>query len=67
MPQVFKSGTFKGVDVRDAFAQAALQQNAVTVALGAIPWPAGLAPAAAALGSYRPGAAFACWGIIAGR
>jgi len=53
--EVFRTGTFKGVDVRDTFAQAAMQQEAVTVALGAIPWPTGLAPMAASLGSYKAG------------
>jgi hypothetical protein len=53
--QVFKSGPFRGVDVRDAFAQAALQQSPVTVDLRSIPWPAGLAPTPVALGNYPPG------------
>ena len=53
--QVFKSGTFAGVDVRDAFARSATNQEPVVVKLGPIRWPAGMAPAAAALGSYTPG------------
>ena len=51
----FRSGPFKGVDVNDAFARAAMQQSPVIVKLGAIPWPAQLAPTAAPLGSYKPG------------
>lgn len=54
--EVFTSGTFKGVDLHDTFARAALEQEPVTVALGAIPWPAGFAPTPAALGNYAPGA-----------
>jgi hypothetical protein len=53
--QVFQTGTFKGVDVHDAFAQAASQQEPVVVKLGPIPWPNGLAPVTAKLGSYAPG------------
>lgn len=53
--QLFKSGTFRGLPVTDAFAAAAVQQEPVVVKLGAIPWPAGLAPETAALGSYQPG------------
>jgi hypothetical protein len=52
----FRSGPFKGVDVRDSFARAALDQSPVIVDVGAIAWPASLAPKAAALGSYAPGA-----------
>ncbi|HTU34069.1 MAG TPA: hypothetical protein VMF66_09735 [Candidatus Acidoferrum sp.] len=51
----FESGTFRGVPVSDAFAVAALQQEPVVVKLGPIPWPAGLAPSPAPLGSYNPG------------
>ena len=51
----FKSGTFKGVDVNDAFARAATNQNPVVVSLGSIPWPASLAPKPAALGQYAAG------------
>src|SRR5580704_6934041 len=52
---VFKTGPFKGVAIDDAFARAALQQSPVTVSLRSIPWPQGLAPAAAQLGAYTPG------------
>jgi hypothetical protein len=55
--EVFTSGPFKGVDRRDRFALAALAQQPVVAAVGAIAWPAGLAPAAVPLGSYRPGQA----------
>ena len=54
-PEVFKSGPFKGVSVHDAFARAAQQQSAVTVKLGTIPWPSGLAPVPMALGGYSAG------------
>jgi len=53
----FRSGPFKGVDVKDTFARAAQQQQPVIVDLGAIAWPAGLAPTPAALGNYAPGEA----------
>jgi len=56
-PEVFKSGVFKNVSVTDAFAQAATQQQAVIVPLGAITWPAGLAPTAQPLGQYKAGTA----------
>jgi hypothetical protein len=52
---VFKSGPFKGVSIHDAFARAAQEQSAVTVKLGTIPWPSGLAPVPTALGSYTAG------------
>jgi hypothetical protein len=52
---VFKSGTFKGVDINDPFARAASEQSAVTVKLGPISWPANLAPTAAAMGSLAQG------------
>jgi hypothetical protein len=55
MPRKFQSGTFRGVPVTDAFAAAAVQQDPVVVQLGSIPWPAGFAPAAVALGAYSPG------------
>ena len=54
--EYFTSGTFKGVPVTDAFAAAALQQEAVVVKLGPIPWPSGLAPSPTALGTHKPGA-----------
>ena len=54
-PEVFRTGTFKGVSVTDAFAQAATQQSAVIVSLGAIDWPAGLVPTPQALGTYTAG------------
>lgn len=53
--KVFKSGTFAGVPVTDAFALAAAQETPVTVSLGTIPWPKGLQPQAAPLGKYVPG------------
>jgi kumamolisin len=53
--KVFKSGTFRGVDIHDPFAVAALAQTPVVVDLAPV-WPAGLAPTPTALGSYRPGA-----------
>ena len=53
----YRSGPFKGVDVRDSFARAALDQQPVIVDVGAVPWPAGLAPTPTALGTYAPGAA----------
>jgi hypothetical protein len=53
--EVFKSGTFKGVDTRDTFARAASEQEPVTIKLGPIAWPAGLAPAPTALGNYAAG------------
>jgi len=54
--EVFKSGPFRGVSIDGAFARSASAQNPVVVTLGSIPWPAGLAPTTAALGSYQPGA-----------
>ena len=54
--ELFQSGTFKGLDVHDAFAIAALAQQAVQSDPGAIPWPPNLAPAPVALGTYVPGA-----------
>src|SRR5580704_14249042 len=53
--EVFKTGEFKGVSVNDAFAVTALQQEAVTINPGPIPWPAGLAPTPAPLGGYQAG------------
>ncbi|HTC45135.1 MAG TPA: protease pro-enzyme activation domain-containing protein [Steroidobacteraceae bacterium] len=53
--KVFKSGTFRGVDVHDPFAVAALQESTVVVDIAPV-WPPGLAPTPAKLGSYRPGA-----------
>jgi hypothetical protein len=53
--RVFKAGPFKGVAESDAFARAALQQSAVTVEVGPVPWPAGLGPVPAPLGNYRAG------------
>jgi len=55
--EVFKTGTFKGVSLTDAFAQAATQQAAVVVKLGTVDWPAGLAPVAQPLGNYQAGTA----------
>jgi kumamolisin len=53
--RVFKSGTFRGVDIHDPFAVAALQETPVVVDIGSVPWPGGLAPTVTALGSHRPG------------
>jgi hypothetical protein len=53
--EVFKTGTFKGVDIHDSFARSASQQEPVVIDLGSIPWPANLAPAPAPLGNYSPG------------
>ena len=53
--RVFRSGTFRGVDIHDPFAVAALDENPIVVDIGPIKWPAGLAPTATALGSHRPG------------
>ncbi len=53
--KVFTTGTFRGVDVRDAFARAALRETAVRFDPGPIPWPARLAPRPIALGRYRAG------------
>ncbi|HUN76937.1 MAG TPA: protease pro-enzyme activation domain-containing protein [Steroidobacteraceae bacterium] len=53
--KVFTQGTFRGVDVRDPFAVAALQETPVRAPLGAVPWPRGLAPRPVALGRYKPG------------
>jgi kumamolisin len=55
--KVFASGTFAGVARSDTFARTASQESPVTVALGSIPWPSGLKPQAAALGTYRSGTA----------
>jgi hypothetical protein len=55
-PEVFRTGTFKGVSVTDAFALAASQQSPVIVSLGAIDWPSGLKPAPQPLGNYSAGA-----------
>jgi Phosphorylase superfamily len=52
---LFQTGTFKGVSVADPFAMAAIQQQAVTIKLGPIPWPAGLAPTPTPLGAYQSG------------
>jgi hypothetical protein len=56
-PQVFRTGTFKGVSVTDAFAQAASQQSPVIVSLGAIAidWPSTLKPTPQPLGNYSAG------------
>jgi hypothetical protein len=53
--EVFRQGTFRGVAVTDAFAAAAAAETPVVVSIGTVPWPAGLAPAAAPLGSYTAG------------
>ena len=53
--EVFRSGTFKGVSVTDAFARAASQQSPVIVSLGSIDWPSGLAPTPQPLGNYSAG------------
>jgi Phosphorylase superfamily len=55
LPEVFRTGPFKGVSVTDAFALAATQETPVTVSLGAISWPAGLKPTPQALGTYTAG------------
>jgi kumamolisin len=55
--KVFTSGPFAGVPVTDAFARTAAQETPVQISLSAIPWPAGLKPQPAPLGSYRPGTA----------
>jgi hypothetical protein len=52
--KVFRSGTFRGVDIRDPFAVAASRESPVVVDI-TVPWPAGLAPQAAKLGSHAPG------------
>jgi nucleoside phosphorylase len=54
-PQVFRTGTFKGVSVTDAFALAASQQSPVIVSLGAIDWPSTLKPTPQPLGKYSAG------------
>lgn len=54
-PEVFRTGTFKGVSVTDAFAVAASQQSPVIVSLGAIDWPATLKPTPQPLGNYSAG------------
>ena len=53
--QVFKSGTFRGVDIRDPFAVAARRERPIVVDIGPVPWPSGLGPKVATLGSHRPG------------
>jgi len=53
--KVFKTGTFRGVDIHDPFAVAALQEDPVVVDIGSVPWPSGLAPKVTTLGSHRPG------------
>lgn len=53
--EVFASGQFRGVSVTDPFALAAMEQNAITVTLGKIPWPAGVAPSSVPLGNYKAG------------
>ncbi len=52
---VYKSGPFAGVDLSDAFAEAAQRQSAVIYHLPAIPWPANLRPVTTSLGKYAPG------------
>ena len=52
---IIKSGTFRGVSAADPFAKAALEQSPVYVDLGAISWPANLAPTLTPLGSYAAG------------
>lgn len=54
-PEVFRTGTFKGVSVTDAFAVAASQQSPVIVSLGAIDWPSTLKPTPQPLGKYSAG------------
>jgi nucleoside phosphorylase len=54
-PEVFRTGTFKGVSVTDAFALAASQQSPIIVSLGAIDWPSGLTPTPQPLGNYSAG------------
>ena len=53
--QVFRTGTFAGVDTHDAFAVAAMQESPVTVDLSPVPWPANLAPKVTPFGNYSPG------------
>jgi hypothetical protein len=55
MGNAFKAGVFRGVDVNDSFAQAALREQPVIASLGPVSWPTGLAPTVAPLGSHRPG------------
>ena len=45
---LYRTGPFKGVDVQDPFARAVLNQSPVIAEVGAIAWPAGLAPTPAA-------------------
>jgi kumamolisin len=52
---VFASGDFRGVSADDAFAQAAISQDAIEPPLEKITWPDGLAPASMALGHYQAG------------
>ena len=54
-PEVFRTGTFKGVSVTDAFALAASQQSPVIVSLGVIDWPSALKPTPQPLGNYSAG------------
>jgi Phosphorylase superfamily len=54
-PEVFRTGTFKGVSVSDAFAVAASQQSPVIVSVGAIDWPSTLKPTPQPLGKYSAG------------
>jgi hypothetical protein len=51
----FTTGTFVGVDKNDAFAQAALNETPVVVALPQITWPDNLGPKVTPFGSYKPG------------
>lgn len=53
--KVFQSGTFRGVPTSDAFAAAAKREKPVTLDLGQVHWPNGLAPKEIPLGNYRGG------------
>jgi hypothetical protein len=53
--KVYKSDPFRNVSVNDTFARAASQETTVTVSLGPVAWPKGLAPTAQPFGAYKPG------------
>ena len=54
--EVFRSGTFKGVSLSDAFRPGSHPSNPRSSSrLAAIDWPAGLAPTPQALGNYSAG------------
>src|SRR5438552_6767702 len=52
---VFATGAFAGVDVTDAFAQAANRETPVVLEIGPISWPDNLAPSPQPFGNYQPG------------